>query len=74
MTACSGSSSRGSLATLCRASCTVNKRRDSCKVLVWDGTGLCIFQNRFSSCACLILATSSASDTERADGGRRRHA
>jgi transposase len=24
----------------------VNKRRDSCKVLVWDGTGLCIFQKR----------------------------
>ena len=27
----------------------VNKRRDSCKVLVWDGTGLCIFQNQRSS-------------------------
>ena len=27
----------------------VNKRRDSCKVLVWDGTGLCIFQNHLSS-------------------------
>ena len=24
----------------------VNRRRDSCKVLVWDGTGLCIFQKR----------------------------
>jgi transposase len=24
----------------------VNKRRDSCKVLLWDGTGLCIFQKR----------------------------
>ncbi len=24
----------------------VNKRRDACKVLVWDGTGLCIFQKR----------------------------
>jgi transposase len=24
----------------------VNKRRDSCKVLVGDGTGLCIFQKR----------------------------
>ena len=24
----------------------VNKRRDGCKVLVWDGTGLCIFQKR----------------------------
>ncbi len=24
----------------------VNKRRESCKVLVWDGTGLCIFQKR----------------------------
>lgn len=23
-----------------------NKRRSSCKVLVWDGTGLCIFQKR----------------------------
>jgi transposase len=27
----------------------VNKRRDSCKVLIWDGTGLCIFQNQPSS-------------------------
>ena len=26
----------------------VNKRRDSCKVLVWDGTGLCIFQKRLA--------------------------
>jgi len=24
----------------------VNKRRHGCKVLVWDGTGLCIFQKR----------------------------
>ena len=24
----------------------VNKRRAGCKVLVWDGTGLCIFQKR----------------------------
>ena len=24
----------------------VNKRRTACKVLVWDGTGLCIFQKR----------------------------
>ena len=24
----------------------VNKRRKGCKVLVWDGTGLCIFQKR----------------------------
>jgi transposase len=24
----------------------VNKRRKACKVLVWDGTGLCIFQKR----------------------------
>jgi transposase len=24
----------------------VNKRRSACKVLVWDGTGLCIFQKR----------------------------
>jgi transposase len=23
-----------------------NRRRDACKVLVWDGTGLCIFQKR----------------------------
>ena len=23
-----------------------NRRRDSCKVLVWDGTGLCIFAKR----------------------------
>jgi transposase len=23
-----------------------SKRRNSCKVLVWDGTGLCIFQKR----------------------------
>jgi hypothetical protein len=26
----------------------VNKRRRGCKVLVWDGTGLCIFQKRHS--------------------------
>jgi transposase len=24
----------------------VNRRRTSCKVLVWDGTGLCIFAKR----------------------------
>jgi transposase len=24
----------------------VNKRRKTCKVLVWDGTGLCLFQKR----------------------------
>jgi transposase len=24
----------------------VNRRRDVCKVLVWDGTGLCIFQKK----------------------------
>lgn len=24
----------------------VNRRRTSCKVLVWDGTGLCIFMKR----------------------------
>ena len=24
----------------------VSKRRKGCKVLVWDGTGLCIFQKR----------------------------
>jgi transposase len=24
----------------------VNRRRDACKVLLWDGTGLCIFQKR----------------------------
>lgn len=27
----------------------VNKRRRGCKVLVWDGTGLCIFQKRLES-------------------------
>jgi transposase len=26
----------------------VNKRRDACKVLMWDGTGLCIFQKRLA--------------------------
>jgi hypothetical protein len=26
-----------------------SKRRNSCKVLIWDGTGLCIFQNQPSS-------------------------
>jgi transposase len=26
----------------------VNKRRDACKVLVFDGTGLCIFQKRLA--------------------------
>ena len=24
----------------------VNRRRDSCKILAWDGTGLCIFMKR----------------------------
>ena len=24
----------------------VNRRRNACKLLVWDGTGLCIFQKR----------------------------
>lgn len=24
----------------------LNRRRDACKVLLWDGTGLCIFQKR----------------------------
>jgi transposase len=24
----------------------VNKRRDACKVLLWDGTGLCIYQKK----------------------------
>ncbi|MCB1506384.1 MAG: IS66 family insertion sequence element accessory protein TnpB [Hyphomicrobiaceae bacterium] len=24
----------------------VNRRRNACKVLVWDGTGLCLFQKR----------------------------
>jgi transposase len=27
----------------------VNRCRKSCKVLVWDGTGLCIFQKRLES-------------------------
>jgi transposase len=27
----------------------VNRRRDGCKVLVWDGTGLCIFQKDWSA-------------------------
>jgi len=27
----------------------VNARRKGCKVLVWDGTGLCIFQKRLAS-------------------------
>lgn len=26
----------------------VNRHRDACKVLVWDGTGLCIFQKRLA--------------------------
>lgn len=26
----------------------VNKRRDACKVLMYDGTGLCIFQKRLA--------------------------
>lgn len=26
----------------------VNRRRDACKVLMWDGTGLCIFQKRLA--------------------------
>lgn len=33
----------------------VNRRRTSCKVLFWDGTGLCIFQKRLEKgrFACL---------------------
>lgn len=27
----------------------VNRRRDACKVLLWDGTGLCIFQKRLEA-------------------------
>jgi transposase len=27
----------------------VNQRRKGCKVLLWDGTGLCIFQKRLES-------------------------
>ena len=34
----------------------VNQARKLCKVLVWDGTGLCIFQNQLAShctsCRC----------------------
>jgi transposase len=26
----------------------VNRRRKACKVLVWDGTGLCLFQKRLA--------------------------
>lgn len=26
-----------------------SKRRNSCKVLIWDGTGLCIFQKRLET-------------------------
>ena len=47
-TACSGSSNGGSPRDPLSGELYlfVNKRRDSCKVLVWDGTGLCIFQKR----------------------------
>jgi transposase len=33
----------------------VNRRRSTCKVLLWDGTGLCIFQKRLEKgrFACL---------------------
>ena len=27
-------------------SCSVNRKRTTCKVLMWDGTGLCIFMKR----------------------------
>jgi len=39
----------------------VNRRRDACKVLVWDGTGLCIFQKR--------LERGRFASLRRADGG-----
>jgi transposase len=32
-----------------------NKRRHACKVLVWDGTGLCIFQKRLERCRFAAL-------------------
>ena len=37
-----------SRATRCRGELYlfVNRRRNACKVLMWDGTGLCIFQKR----------------------------
>ena len=42
----------------------VNKRRDTCKVLMWDGTGLCIFQKR--------LARGRFASLWREDGGAAR--
>lgn len=38
-----------------------NKRRHACKVLVWDGTGLCIFQKR--------LERGRFAQLSRSDGG-----
>jgi transposase len=28
----------------------VNRKRDAAKVLMWDGTGLCIYQKRLEGC------------------------
>ena len=33
-----------------------NKRRHACKVLVWDGTGLCIFQKRLERGKFAVLS------------------
>jgi transposase len=34
----------------------VNKRRQACKVLLWDGTGLCIFQKRLERSRFAMLS------------------
>jgi hypothetical protein len=49
----------------------VNRRRKGCKVLVWDGTGLCIFQNQPTGARQVRLAVARgrkrrAHDSERA--------
>jgi transposase len=44
----------------------LNRRRSSCKVLVWDGTGLCIFSKRIEQgrFACLWRTRATTSSLE----------
>lgn len=42
----------------------VNRRRTSCKILMWDGTGLCIFMKRLergASRRCGVIRTRAPS-------------
>ncbi len=52
----------------------VNRRRDACKVLVWDGTGLCIFQKRLATGAwafCVSVASKRGRCASPDDDGAR---